>query len=110
MEDGWREEGFDNLREHGFTSDYVRINAKEKLVSPAWTLEHLIEDGFFPRGTKVRFLNKNGYDSDRNRAASILDTETIYVVENCNVGDWSSTYQFYGIDGHFNTVMFESID
>lgn len=61
------------------------------------------------QGSKVKFTNQNGYDMERKRAAAILSTETIYMVEAMYVEGYSSTVKLEGIDGEFNTVMFENI-
>lgn len=63
-------------------------------------------DRFLYEGTEVRFLNKNGYDFEREQAAAIFDTDKTYTISGVDIGNWSSTYQFEGIPGHFNTVMF----
>lgn len=60
-------------------------------------------------GSKVRYLNQNGYDTDRELANKILNTEQIYEVEYVKVGSWYSTVKLKYIEPMFNTVMFEDV-
>lgn len=57
-------------------------------------------------GHKVKFINDNGHDYERESAAEILDTDTIYEVEYVDIHGWSSYVKLKGIQGTFNTVMF----
>lgn len=57
-------------------------------------------------GHKVKFINDNGHDYERESAAKILDTDTIYKVEYVDIHGWSSYVKLKGIQGTFNTVMF----
>jgi len=108
MED-WKEEGFEALHDNGFESDYVAIDAKAKTIRPAWTAEYLLSRGFIGKGSKVRFLNKNGYDGERERAAAIFVNDMPLTVKACRIGQSSSDYTFEEVEGRWNTVMFEEI-
>lgn len=59
-------------------------------------------------GTRVRFLNENGYDHERTSAAEVFDTERYYTVSEIDVGNWSSTVHFEEVEGWWNTVMFDT--
>lgn len=61
------------------------------------------------KGDRVRFLNENGYDSERKEAAVILDEAKTYVVEFVNVGSWRTALKLEGVPGFFNSVMFASV-
>lgn len=58
------------------------------------------------KGTKVRFLNFNGQEWEREKAATVFDIETEYTVERTDVGNWSSDVYFEEVAGPWNTVMF----
>ncbi len=61
-------------------------------------------------GTKVRFLNKNGYEYDLEHARKYLNTNRIYTVRNIDVGGWSSTVYLEEVPGeYFNTVCFKEV-
>jgi hypothetical protein len=70
-----------------------------------------IMDIYAPTGTKVRFINANGYDHERKAAASILDTAKTYTVASTNVRQSSSSVYLQEIPTRsFNTVMFETVE
>lgn len=60
-------------------------------------------------GTRVRFLNENGHDGQRT-AAKVLSTTEIYTVSHIEIYSWHSTVFLEGVQGGFNTVMFENVD
>ena len=60
-------------------------------------------------GTKVRFLNENGYEGERSHAAKKLEAGCEYIVARVDVGDWTSYYQLEGIPHFWNTVMFAEV-
>lgn len=60
-------------------------------------------------GTKVRFLNRNGYDRDLEYANEVLNTEDVYEVERVDIGGWSSSVYLVGQKRPFNTVMFDIV-
>jgi hypothetical protein len=104
---------FKKLEELGFVSEYVRMTGKgeDRQMHPDITAEEALALGFFPRGTKVRYLDRNGYDHQRQAARdALLNTEDSYVVNYCYIGRSSSSYSFKGIIGRWNSVMFEKVE
>lgn len=64
-----------------------------------------------PQGRKVRFLNKNGYDMDREYAAKHFKEGQLLTVKEIYVGRSSSNVEFEDLPGkEFNTVMFEDVE
>ncbi len=61
-------------------------------------------------GKKVKFLNKNGYDWQKEEAAKVLNTEDEYTVVDIDIGGWMSDVYLEGFPHPFNTVMFENVD
>jgi hypothetical protein len=57
---------------------------------------------------KTKFLNRNGYDCERVRAAEIFNTEDEYEIIGGYVGGSMSFFEFKGIPGQWNTVMFST--
>jgi len=98
------------LREHGFDTDYVRMHGSNpRIIDPCVTLEAALQ-GWYPKGTKVRWVDHNGYEYERARARAAFDIERVYTVKCCTIGHSSSTYEFEDQDGKWNTVMFEKVD
>jgi hypothetical protein len=61
-------------------------------------------------GTKIVFINKNGYDHERESANKILKVGQIYTVESIDVRSFVSYVKLEEVPGKgFNTVMFERI-
>lgn len=60
-----------------------------------------------PIGSKIRFLNRGGYDAELAEAREKLDVDQEYEVLALRVGGWSSKVQIEA--GWFNTVMFENV-
>ena len=61
-------------------------------------------------GTKVKFLDKNGYDSQREYARKFFSKGNILTVSDIEVGSFSSTVEFEEFPGKmFNTVMFGKV-
>lgn len=61
-----------------------------------------------PRGQKVRYLNRNGYDVQRQYANTFLNEGAIYTVKEVLVYPSSSDVFLEEFPDHaFNTVMFE---
>jgi hypothetical protein len=61
-------------------------------------------------GTKVIYLAKNGYDSDKKHANKFLKKETEYTVSHIIIGDWSSLVYLEEMpDQGFNSVMFAAV-
>jgi hypothetical protein len=67
-----------------------------------------VRHGWPRQGDKMIFLGKNGYDYQLEAAKKIFNVGQEYMVERCDVGDWSHSIKFYCIDGLFNGVMFEA--
>ena len=64
-----------------------------------------------PKGRKVRYLNKNGYDGDRKYANKYLTEGDILTVNEIRVGACSSDVELEEYPGkYFNTVMFEDVE
>lgn len=66
-----------------------------------------IMDIYSARGTTVYFLNKNGYDFEREEAAKIFSEGQSLTVKRVDVHNSSSSVEFEEQPGKwFNTVMF----
>lgn len=64
-----------------------------------------------PKGRKVRYLMKNGWDYDKEEANKHFNNGDILTVEEIYVGRSSSTVVFQEVKGiEFNPVMFEDVD
>ena len=64
-----------------------------------------------PRGRKVRFLNDNGRDFEREIANQLIEEGEILTVKEIFVGTYRSTVEFVEYPGkEFNTVMFEDAE
>lgn len=62
-------------------------------------------------GTKVRFLNQNGHDYQREDALKYFAEGQVLTVDEIDVGSWSSSVKFQELPGKwFNTVMFGRIE
>jgi hypothetical protein len=61
-------------------------------------------------GTRVKFLGKNGYPYELEKALLMLDTDTVYIVDSMRVGRSSSTVRLKGVKGEWNSVMFYNVD
>ena len=60
-----------------------------------------------PKGRKVVFLNRNGYESERQRAAELFKEGEVLTVHEIYVGRSRSTVEFEEYPNMtFNTVMF----
>jgi len=67
-------------------------------------------DGMY-RGVYVRFLNENGYENERAKAAEVLGFNQAYQIESVSVGSFSSTIFLKDFPGQpFNSVMFEVVE
>jgi hypothetical protein len=101
-------EGFDELEQLGFTSEYIRVDSKNKLIQPAFSAEDLLTQGFLPRGSRVTYLGENGYDRDREYIEDYgIKPGDSLTVATCSVGNWNSSYTFEEVAGKHNTVMFK---
>lgn len=64
-----------------------------------------------PKGRKVRFLNDNGYDIQREYAKKLFGDETIFTVDEIYVGRSSSEVSLKEFPNKtFNTVMFADVE
>lgn len=62
-------------------------------------------------GTKVKYLGKNGYDAERERAKEFLEVGAVLTVKEIDVHSWVSYALFEEVPGvWFNTVMFEEVE
>lgn len=67
-------------------------------------------DGPPCHGRKVRFLNDNGWDSEREHAAEFFEEGQILTVKEIYVGRSNSDVEFEELPGKkFNTVMFADV-
>ena len=81
-------------------TEYINMNTGE----PAFDLR-----GWPRNGQKVRFLNKNGYEYQLEKAKEAFNVDDEYTIKDCVVGMSSSYYKFEEVTGDWNTVMFEVI-
>lgn len=64
-----------------------------------------------PKGQKVRYRNKDGFETDRLHANKFLNTEDIYTIKETLVySSNSSLYLEEFPDEKFNLVMFEEVE
>lgn len=73
--------GFDELEAHGYTSVYINIEHEAdgtSVILPSFDLAACMSVGY-PKGTKVRFLNKNGYDIQRENALKAIGDMVVTV-------------------------------
>lgn len=60
-----------------------------------------------PKGRKVYFLNKNGYDIEREAARKYFKENDVLIVNEIYVGRSSSEVEFLEVPKiRFNTIMF----
>lgn len=68
-------------------------------------------NGAAPHGRKVKYLDKNGWNSNKTYARDKgLIKNQIYTVKEVYVGHSSSDVELLEVDGKFNTVMFEDVE
>lgn len=67
-------------------------------------------DIYSPRGTKVRFTGKGGWNAENKRANEILEVGSVYTIDATDVGR-SFTYVTLQEVGKetFNSVLFENV-
>lgn len=99
---------FEELEAAGFDATYVKMLADNQ-IEPLWSVQELTGMGFYPKGTKMRFIGQGGYDEQRERAESVIG-DKIVTVDRCHVGSTYSYYSFEEVEGSFNSVMFEVCD
>lgn len=63
-----------------------------------------------PKGRKVRFLSRNGYQMELDRAKKCFEESQVLTVKEIYVGGSSSEVEFIEYPGQrFNTVMFADV-
>lgn len=71
------------------------------------------EDGsygpWWARGTKVKFLGKNGHDHEKAEALKTFEIGQVLTVSSSRTFGCHSDVCFEGYSGRWNTVMFESV-
>lgn len=104
----WDHDAFSYMEERGVFNDY--ITNKSGKFAPLVGKDALTEDRWFAiKGEVITFLNRNGYPSDLERAQKVLFEGQRYIVASVRIGGSSSRYKLEGVNGEFNTVMFERI-
>lgn len=64
-----------------------------------------------PEGTRVKFMNENGYDRERERAARILSIEDTYTIDWIEIGGWRTEIYLKEFPNEsFNSVMFKEAE
>lgn len=58
---------------------------------------------------KMKFLAENGYAFELAAANSKFNKGDVLTVAKVRVGKWHTDIEFEGVDGRFNSVMFELI-
>lgn len=61
-------------------------------------------------GDKMIFLDANGYKNEREHASECFKQGDYYTIASTSIGRSSSTYRFEGIQGSWNTCMFNYAD
>lgn len=105
--------GFKKLEEHGYKSGYMQSQLSDCGNYVIWTPYCELDwckKNFAGKGDKVRFMNKNGYDPERERALKAIGLERIVTVVECDIGSSSSSYTFEEVPGSWNTVMFDRVE
>ena len=73
------------------------------------TERRTMQNGWPEAGDFMRFLGKNGYDFELQRAITVFTVGDEYEVEDCKVHSWSHAIKLKGIDGRWNGVMFDFV-
>ena len=89
------------LQQYGLSTPNSTVSKGLKAVQEALPLTL----GGIP--IKTKFLNKNGYDAEREAAAKIFKEGKEYEIIGGDLHGSFSTYIFKGIQGSWNTVMFD---
>lgn len=65
---------------------------------------------YAPKGTKVKYINRNGYDLHREWANKFLNENQVYTVDFTDVGGWKTYVYLEEVpDKGFNSVMFVEV-
>lgn len=59
---------------------------------------------------KVKFTAKGGFDFDKEQALKVLKIDDWYTVISVKVSDWTTDLYLDGINGGFNSCLFEQSD
>jgi hypothetical protein len=59
---------------------------------------------------KVKYLGKNGTDTDKLQADRQLKVGKVYSIYRIDIEDWKTRISLTGLPNDFNSVMFEPID
>ena len=59
---------------------------------------------------KVKYLGKNGTDSDKLQADRQLKVGKTYTIYRIDIEDWKTRLSLVGLPNDFNSVMFEPVD
>ncbi len=73
------------------------LTSQDRAARPRWPAA----------GDKMRFLGKNGYDAELERALDTFEIGAVLTVKDCRVGGWEHSVAFEGVQGRWNGVMFE---
>jgi len=102
-----------------YASPVVPVGAdqgsRSKASVPTEGGQAAVLDDFPPRqkwpekGTRLRFLGKNGYDFQLQEALRVLNVGAVYTCTDCRVGDWEHSVALENVPGRFNGVMFEVV-
>lgn len=79
-------------------------------VPEGWVDAAPVADRWPQMGDTMRFLGENGYDHELKQARETFIVDCLYEVIDCEVGDWSHSIRFKGIDGRWNGVMFQHVE
>lgn len=60
-------------------------------------------------GATVRFNGEGAYPVQNKNAREVLTVDGLYVVASLSVGNWESSVSLEGIDGRFNSVLFDNV-
>lgn len=99
---------FDWLKKYDYEPKWFEVENIEKIEN----IEEIeLMDIYSEEGTKVRYLNQNGYDYEREEANKELVEGEVYTVKYTIVGSWYSTVVLKEFpDKEFNTVMFGAVE
>lgn len=61
------------------------------------------------KGDKVKFTGENGSNYDQIQALKVLNVGQEYTVDKVEIGNWYSYVRLQGVNGRFNTAMFDDV-
>ena len=62
-----------------------------------------------PIGTRVRFTAKHGLRGQQDTARKIFVMGALYTVKWLDISGFHSTVELIGVEGKFNTCLFENV-